>query len=55
MEDYLSSPLPMVNETNLKNFIQKYVIIHGKVNSVKNNNLYLSINPDQNTDISVKI
>lgn len=54
MEDYLSLSLPMVNETNMKNFVGKYVIVHGKVNSVKNNSLFLSINPELNTDIIVK-
>lgn len=54
MEEYCHTSLPCVNEINLKNFVNKYVILHGKVNSVKNNNLYLSINPEQNTDISVK-
>jgi hypothetical protein len=54
MDDYLSTPLPMVNESNMKNFIGRYVIIHGKVSSIKNNCLFLSINPDANTDIIVK-
>ncbi len=54
MDDYLASPLPMVNENNLKSFTNRYVIIHGKVASVKNNSLFLTINPETNTDIIVK-
>ena len=54
MNEYYSSPLPLVNESNMKSFVNRYVIIHGKVNSVKNNSLFLSINPDTNTDIIVK-
>jgi hypothetical protein len=54
MNEYCNTPLPLVNESNMKNYINRYVIIHGKVNSVKNNSLFLSINQDTNTDIIVK-
>jgi hypothetical protein len=54
MNDYFSSPLPLVNESIMRSYIGRYVIIHGKVNSVKSNSLFLSINPDTNTDIIVK-
>ncbi len=54
MEEYLQTPLPMVNDSNLKSFVGKYVIVHGRVNSVKNNSLFLQINPDNNTDLIVK-
>jgi hypothetical protein len=42
--EILKEALPLVNETNIKNYINRYVIIHGIVNSVKNNTLYLSMN-----------
>jgi hypothetical protein len=47
-------PLPMVNDGNIKNFVNRWVILHGKVASLKNGNLFLSVNPEKNTDIIVK-
>ena len=41
----MNTPTPMVNETNMRNYINKYVILHGRVSSIKNNTLFLSINP----------
>jgi hypothetical protein len=54
MEEYLKTPLPVVNETNIKNFISKYVIVHGKVASSKSNTLYLRVNHETNVDIMIK-
>ena len=42
--DYWKSPLPLVNDTNIQNFIKQYVIIHGKVQSINNNTLSLLVN-----------
>ena len=53
MSDELG-PLPMVNEQNMSNFKNRWVIIHGKVASIKSGNLFLSINQENNTDIIVK-
>lgn len=44
MEEIMSTSTPMVNETNMRNYINKYVILHGKVNSIKNNTLFLTLN-----------
>jgi hypothetical protein len=44
----------MVNDTNIKNFINRYVIIHGRVGSIKSNTLFLSVNLDTNTEVIVK-
>jgi len=38
---YVGEALPMVNETNMKNYNGKLVIIHGKVSSFKNSILYI--------------
>jgi hypothetical protein len=54
MEEYLHTPLPMVNEINMKSFTGKYAIIHGKVGSIKNNTLFLKVNVDNNTDVIIK-
>ena len=56
MDDYSVNPLPMINETNIRNFIGRYAILHGKVSSIRNNTLFLCLNPDSSvsTDISVK-
>lgn len=52
--DYLSIPISMVNDSNLRNYIGKYVIVHGKVNSLKNNTLFLDLNPESKIEIIVK-
>lgn len=54
MEDYTTNPLPMVNESNMKNFVGRYAILHGKVSSVKGNTLFLRIDADTNIDVMVK-
>lgn len=54
MAEYQQNALPVVNETNMKSFIGRYVIIHGKVNSVKGTNLFLTINTELNSDIIIK-
>ena len=42
--DYTKSSLPVLNETNIKNFINRYVIIHGIVNNVRHKTIYLNSN-----------
>ncbi len=51
--DYWKSPLPLVNDTNIQNFIKQYVIIHGKVQSINNNTLSLLVNPSTNVEILI--
>jgi hypothetical protein len=53
-DQILIDSLPMVNETNLSNFFNKYVIVHGKVSNVKSGTLFLCINPDTSTDVIIK-
>jgi hypothetical protein len=61
--DVYADPIPVVNETNIRNYVNKYVIVHGKVLSLKDKTLYLNMNPNQRkiyfnlagkNDISVK-
>ena len=51
--DYWKSPLPLINDTNIQHFINQYVIIHGKVQSINNNTLSLLVNPSTNIEILI--
>ena len=43
IQDYMKSGLTLVNHTNIGEYKGQYVIVHGKVISVKNGTLTLSI------------
>ena len=48
IKDYMKMGLSLVNQTNIENYRNKYVIVHGKVQSIKNNTLNLLIDPVNN-------
>ncbi len=48
IKDYMKMGLSLVNQTNIENYRNKYVIVHGKVQSIKNNTLNLLIDPLNN-------
>lgn len=56
MQEYLKSPLPLVTNSTYRNYQGKTVIVHGRVTAIKNNTLYLNINPemDNDTELIVK-
>ena len=52
-KDYMESGLTLVNQTNIKNFKNKNVIVHGKIQSIRNNILYLLIDPMNNKELII--
>ena len=48
IKDYMKMGLSLVNQTNIDNYRNKYVIVHGKVQSIKNNTLNLLIDSVNN-------
>ena len=52
-KDYMQSGLTLVNHTNIKNYKNKYVIVHGKIQSIRNNTLNLVIDPMNNKELLV--
>ena len=52
-KEYMESGLTLVNHTNIRNYKNKYVIVHGKIQSIKNNTLILLIDPINNQDLLV--
>ena len=53
IKECMNSGITLVNRTNINNFRNKYVIVHGKVQSIKNNILNLLIDPSNNHDILI--
>lgn len=51
--DYTSGPLPLVNNLNIAQYVNQYVIIHGSVSSIKNNTLYLKIQQEPSVEVLV--
>ena len=45
--ELMQSSLALVNHTNIENYKNQNVVIHGKVQSVKNNTLNLLIDPKE--------
>jgi hypothetical protein len=45
--DVYAEPMPLVNETNIRNYVNRYVIVHGRVSSLKDRVLYINMNPNQ--------
>ena len=46
--DYMKSGLSLVNNTNINEYKGQYVIVHGKVKSIKNGTLTLLIDSNEN-------
>ena len=53
IKDYMKTGLTLVNQTNINYCKNKIVIVHGKVQSVKNNILTLLIDPTNNHEFLV--
>ena len=51
--DLMKAGLTLVNHTNIDNYKNKCVIVHGKVQSIKNNTLNLLIDPKNNKDLLI--
>ena len=51
--DLMKAGLTFVNHTNIDNYKNQNVIIHGKVQSVNNNTLNLLIDPKNNHDLLI--
>lgn len=47
MEEISRNPTPVVNEESMKNFVNKNVVLYGKINSIKGDTIYLNINPSK--------
>ena len=51
--DFMKTGLTLVNHTNIDNYKNQYVIVHGKVQSINNNTLNLLIDPKNNHDFLI--
>lgn len=51
--DYTSGPLPLINSTNIARHVNQYVVVHGKVSSIKSNILYLKIQHEPSVEVLV--
>ncbi len=51
--ELMQSSMALVNHTNIEKYKNQNVVIHGKVQSVKNNTLNLLIDPKGNHDLLV--
>lgn len=45
MDEIIKEPTPCINHEYLKKFAGKYVVVYGKISSIKNNIIYLNTNP----------
>ena len=53
IKEYMESGLILVNHINIKNYKNKYVVVHGKIQSIRNNTLNLLIDPINNKELLV--
>ena len=53
IQDYMKTGLTLVNQTNINFCKNKYVIVHGKIQSIKNNTLNLLIDPINNFELLI--
>ena len=51
--EYMKTGITLVNYTNIGQYKNKYVIVHGKVQSIKNNILNLIVDPLDNHDFLI--
>ena len=51
--ELMQSSLALVNHTNIDSYKNQNVVIHGKVQSVKNNTLNLLVDPKVNHDLLI--
>jgi len=51
--DYMKTGLALVNHSNIDNYKNQYVIIHGKVQSINNNTLNLIIDAKNSHDLLI--
>ena len=51
--ELMKTALTLVNHTNIDNYKNQHVIVHGKVQSVNNNTLNLLIEPKNNHDLLI--
>ncbi len=45
MEEEIREPTPCVNWEYISNYLGKTVVVFGKISSLKNNIIYLNMNP----------
>jgi len=45
MENVIKEPTPSVNSEYIKRYVGKFVVVYGKISSIKNNTIYLNLNP----------
>ena len=53
IKDYMKTGITLVNHTNIDHFRNKYAIVHGKVQSIKNRTLNLLIDPQNNHELLI--
>ena len=51
--EYMQKGLPLVNQINIGNYKNQYVVAHGKVQGIKNNILNLLIDPIDSQEILI--
>ncbi len=51
--ELMKASMPLVNHSNIEAYKNQTVVVHGKVQSVKNNTLNLLIDPKNNHDLLI--
>jgi len=51
MYEIIQEITPCVNYESIKKFVGKYVVVYGKISSIRNNLIYLNINPGKDINI----
>lgn len=47
MENVIKEPTPSVNGELIRRYVGKFVTVYGKISSIKNNTIYLNLNPSK--------